>query len=154
MKRRLIGIVVIAALGTAPAVAADMAFKAPAVPVPVWSWAGFYIGGNVGYGWSSDPKTLTDTTATALTRITDADTPTPVFTGLGTTTATAAGSGTLKPDGWLGGFQAGYNWQRGAFVFGLEGDIQADGQRGSTTICDTAGCPTGSGIATDNFSSG
>jgi outer membrane immunogenic protein len=32
-----------------------------------------------------------------------------------------------KPSGFVGGVQAGYNWQSGAFVFGLEGDIQATG---------------------------
>ncbi|WFU17937.1 outer membrane protein [Bradyrhizobium sp. CB3481] len=30
-----------------------------------------------------------------------------------------------KPSGFVGGVQAGYNWQNGSFVFGLEGDIQA-----------------------------
>lgn len=30
-----------------------------------------------------------------------------------------------KPSGFVGGVQAGYNWQSGSFVFGLEGDIQA-----------------------------
>ena len=32
-----------------------------------------------------------------------------------------------KPSGFVGGVQAGYNWQSGAFVFGLQGDIQATG---------------------------
>jgi outer membrane immunogenic protein len=32
-----------------------------------------------------------------------------------------------KPSGFVGGVQAGYNWQSGSFVFGLEGDIQATG---------------------------
>jgi len=31
------------------------------------------------------------------------------------------------PSGFAGGVQAGYNWQSGTFVFGLEGDIQATG---------------------------
>ena len=29
-----------------------------------------------------------------------------------------------KPSGFVGGLQAGYNWQRGPWVFGVEGDIQ------------------------------
>lgn len=29
-----------------------------------------------------------------------------------------------RPDGVLGGLQAGYNWQSGALVFGVEGDLQ------------------------------
>ena len=32
-----------------------------------------------------------------------------------------------KPSGFVVGVQAGYNWQSGAFVFGVEGDIQATG---------------------------
>ena len=32
-----------------------------------------------------------------------------------------------KPSGFVGGVQAGYNWQNGAWVFGVEGDIQATG---------------------------
>src|SRR5262249_5373371 len=37
----------------------------------------------------------------------------------------AAGTGTLKPTGFTGGVQAGYNWQAGNFVFGAEADIVA-----------------------------
>lgn len=52
---------VMAAVGSlaAPAFAADLArpatvAKAPAmVPAPVFSWTGFYIGANAGYGWGS-----------------------------------------------------------------------------------------------------
>jgi outer membrane immunogenic protein len=36
-------------------------------------------------------------------------------------------SNPAKPSGFVGGVQAGYNWQSGSFVFGLEGDIQATG---------------------------
>ena len=32
-----------------------------------------------------------------------------------------------KPSGFVGGVQAGYNFQSGSFVFGIEGDIQATG---------------------------
>src|SRR4030088_1915523 len=32
-----------------------------------------------------------------------------------------------KPSGFAGGVQAGYNWQSGPWVFGVEGDIQATG---------------------------
>lgn len=54
MKRFLLATVALAAL-SAPAAAADLATKYPvkAVPVPVFSWTGFYIGANVGYGGDS-----------------------------------------------------------------------------------------------------
>ena len=32
-----------------------------------------------------------------------------------------------KPSGFSGGVQAGYNWQNGYWVFGLEGDLQVTG---------------------------
>jgi outer membrane immunogenic protein len=37
----------------------------------------------------------------------------------------AVANNPAKPSGFVGGVQAGYNWQSGSFVFGLEGDIQA-----------------------------
>ena len=33
----------------------------------------------------------------------------------------------IEPNGFLGGVQAGYNWQSGQFVLGAETDIQATG---------------------------
>src|SRR5689334_19840286 len=55
------------------------------------SWAGFYLGGNLGYAWGSVANSPT------------------------------------KPSGFVGGVQAGYNFNNGPFVFGLEGDIQVTG---------------------------
>lgn len=133
-------------LAAGSAMAADMPLKAP--PLPVWSWTGFYAGGNLGYGWASDPSTLTDSTTTTLVRCNDCDTPTPVLIPLGSTTATATGTGNVNPNGVIGGLQVGYNWQNTSFVYGWEADIQASGQSGSVTICDTAGCPAGTGTAT------
>ncbi len=43
----------------------------------------------------------------------------------------AAGASSSNLNGWLGGGQIGYNWQAGSFVFGVEGDIQATGQKRS-----------------------
>src|SRR5262245_19324847 len=49
--------VAVAAVTTASiANAADMAkpvYKAPIAATPVYSWTGFYIGGNAGYAWGS-----------------------------------------------------------------------------------------------------
>jgi outer membrane immunogenic protein len=43
-------------------------------------------------------------------------------------------------NGFLGGGQAGYNWQAGVFVFGVEGDFDAAGLQGNAPCswCSTA----------------
>jgi outer membrane immunogenic protein len=54
MKKILLMTVGIAALGVAPAVAADLPArtytKAPAAVAPIYNWTGFYVGGFGGYG--------------------------------------------------------------------------------------------------------
>jgi outer membrane immunogenic protein len=89
---------------------AVMAPAAAPVPyvVPAYSWTGFYAGGNLGWGWGDGDGTIG-------------------ITGVGT--GPTSGSG----DGFLGGVQAGYNWQNGAFVFGVETDIQASAAQGDVT---------------------
>jgi outer membrane immunogenic protein len=95
-------------------------------PQPVWTWTGFYVGGNVGYGWgSSDINQATIASAT----------------GIALNTAT----GTVHPDGVIGGGQVGYNWQAGNWVAGLEADIQGSGQRGTITLICPAGICSGTG---------
>ena len=76
--------------------AADMNYgsRAPYTvnqPLNAYSWAGPYLGGNLGYAWGSVDNNPT------------------------------------KPSGFAGGVEAGYNWQSGQWVFGIEGDIQAGG---------------------------
>ena len=39
----------------------------------------------------------------------------------------------LAPDGFNGGVQAGYNWQAGNVVYGLETDIQGSSQEDNKT---------------------
>ena len=60
-------------------------------PLNAFSWAGPYLGGNLGYDWGSVDNNPT------------------------------------KPSGFLAGAQAGYNWQNGPWVFGVEGDIELTG---------------------------
>ena len=93
------------------ALAADLPVKAPPLPVAVYNWTGFYVGGNIGSSWghSSTTTSFYDGTSGALL------------------SSSAAG---FNMDGAIGGVQAGYNWQRDKWVFGIEADIQASGQRG------------------------
>jgi outer membrane immunogenic protein len=115
--------------------AADLPVKAPVYkappPPPVFSWTGFYVGGNVGYSWGRASTDLTETVTSTATITTLAGTP----IASSTVTTTSVGSDRARLNGALGGFQAGYNWQFDHFVTGFEGDIQATGQRGDITIC-------------------
>jgi len=42
-----------------------------------------------------------------------------------TITVAMSGSGSASASSWLAGAQAGYNWQSGSWVYGLEADISA-----------------------------
>jgi outer membrane immunogenic protein len=118
MNKLLFASAAFVAVGSASASAADlggrMPMKAP-IATSIPSWAGLYIGGNVGYGWGNG-----QTDASPL--------PNPAsFTPLAPTSLDT------KPKGALGGAQIGYNWQMGSFVTGLEADIQGSGIKGSAT---------------------
>jgi outer membrane immunogenic protein len=96
MSKLAFAAVAFVAAGLASAHAADLPYgsRAPYTvnqPLNAYSWAGPYIGGNLGYNWGSVDNSPT------------------------------------KPSGVLGGVQAGYNWQNGPLVFGVEGDFQANG---------------------------
>src|SRR3954451_10248907 len=56
--KKIILATVLAALGSTSALAADLGARAPYAKAPamveaVGNWSGFYIGGNVGYGWGN-----------------------------------------------------------------------------------------------------
>jgi opacity protein-like surface antigen len=99
-----------------------MPVKAPRAAAVPWNWSGFYLGGHVGYGWGGDP--FSD----------------PSFSGAVVPTG-------INSDGFVGGFQAGANWQRGAWVGGLEVDLSGTAIKGSTS--GTSGRNTVT--MTDNF---
>ncbi|QOZ72226.1 MULTISPECIES: outer membrane protein [Bradyrhizobium] len=97
MKWFVVGAAALVAAGwTASAEAADLNYGQGAPytvnqPLNAYSWAGPYLGGNIGYEWGS------------------------------------VDNNPAKPSGFVGGVQAGYNFQNGPWVFGVEGDIQAAG---------------------------
>src|SRR5262249_53839841 len=91
-------------------------------PPPVYSWTGWYLGGNVGYGWGG-ANTDTAGSGTSITFFTITNPP-----------ATFADSAKQRLQGVIGGVQIGYNYQIGPqWVLGFETDIQASGERGSNT---------------------
>ncbi|MCJ8142354.1 outer membrane beta-barrel protein [Ancylobacter sp. A5.8] len=106
MNSKMLAGLGLAALLASPAAAADMSYPAPAAyaaPAPVFTWTGFYLGGNLGYGWGT------------------AD-----FSG--------------DTDGFIGGLQAGYNYQTsGPLVIGVETDIQGTNIGSSTYEFDYLG---------------
>jgi len=118
MKKLALTVASLAMLVAAPAIAADMALKAPP-PVPVWSWAGFYIGINYGYsyGYSDTTNTLVHTSA-----------------AIGTQPLQNEAFRHLASGGIVGG-QIGWNWQLSQFwVFGVEADWQWSGQKDTATL--------------------
>ena len=121
MKRIVIGMAAAMSLFATGALAADLAakpyVKAPVMVDPVWSWTGFYIGVNGGYSWG---RSRTDVTYNN--------------TATGAVIAPPAGSITsasFDMNGGVAGGQAGYNWQSANWVFGVEGDLQWSGEKGS-----------------------
>lgn len=93
---------------------ADGAYSPPPPPVALTptTWTGAYVGANGGYG-RQDGSLVNLFTNDA------------VGTSLGDSTTASRGTiGDLDADGWFGGLQAGYNWQAGTLVFGVEADIQ------------------------------
>lgn len=115
--------------------------KAPAVAV-VYDWTGYYIGTNVGYSWG---RGRTDGNVTGTQTVATARGATPL-TSVTTALPTLPLSGRANVDGFIGGGQLGYNWQRGTWLFGLEGDIQYSNERKTGDVCTVAGCPVGSAV--------
>src|SRR5262245_2227640 len=88
------------------AAAADLP-AAPAAPPPS-GWSGFYIGVNVGGGMGAGNSN---------------------FSVGGVSFASVSN----HLSGAIGGAQAGFNWQAGPALFGIETDIQASNIKGTTT---------------------
>ncbi len=106
MKKAFIVAIALAALVAAPAAAADLPLKAVA-PIPVWNWTGFYAGGNVAGGMASSG--FTD----------------PCF---------YCSSATPTGGFFTGGAQAGYNYQFGNGLVGIEADVDGNSNFKSSVI--------------------
>ncbi len=104
----IIGVAFAGTIATGSALAADMPMKAPAAPA--YQWGGCYLGVNVGGGASG-------------TNFGSAVDPGTYLAAGDAATVASSGSGGANADGFLGGGQAGCNYQTGTLVFGLEGDF-------------------------------
>jgi outer membrane immunogenic protein len=153
MKRIAFAGTLVAAMAAGlPALAADMPVKAVRPMVAIDNWSGPYVGVNVGYSWGHARTgfSLTDQQVGTITQTTLGGTVLNVTTIAGPVNAFAA-SDRAKMDGFLGGGQVGYNWRRDNWLFGVEADMQATGEKGSSLFCVTAGCPVGSTTARADF---
>jgi outer membrane immunogenic protein len=122
-KLLLASAALVALISANPVLAADLPArtysKAPVyVPPPIYNWTGFYIGGNLGWGWAGlesteiAPGTVAFPVGVAFTK--------------------------NNENGFLGGVQTGYNWQVApAFVVGLEGEWSWTDIRGTATTIST-----------------
>jgi outer membrane immunogenic protein len=114
VKLALVGVLI--GLGaTGIASAADMPLKAPPSAAPVYNWTGCYIGGNVGGGW-----TRVDTSRVSQDGIG------PAF----------ANYGREDDSGFIGGGQAGCDFQTTNVVFGVQGTFDFGSVKGSHALTD------------------
>lgn len=125
VSRAAVVVAIAGAVGTAgalgmarPAAAADlkpapapMPYKGPTFTAPVYNWSGFYLGAHIGGGWSH--STATDNAG-------------------GNFAAPAGASLGISGSGLLGGPEAGFNYQTGPWVFGIEGAFDFSDVHGST----------------------
>lgn len=87
---------------TGSAFAADFA-PPPPPPVPIFTWTGAYIGGQIGYAWSSGTNK---------------------FSGVDPYSGVAFVSSVGQtPNGVIGGANIGYNYQINQWVIGVEGSV-------------------------------
>jgi outer membrane immunogenic protein len=115
MKTVLMSAIALGAMAVT-ASAADMPVRGPAMApapyvAPIFTWTGFYVGVNAGAAWHGNDNCpgLYDYNYSTL-QISHR--------------VTAFGPACNSDDtAFTGGVQAGFNWQMGAVVFGLEGDV-------------------------------
>jgi len=124
MKKILFAGIAASALLVGPAMAADMAVKAPArvaPPAPVTSWTGCYINGGGGYGmWNQDLYLESDPAHVAYT-----------------TTTTSGGRG------WFGTIGGGCDYQVSpSIVIGAFGDFDFMNLKGTPSIIGIGGDET------------
>ena len=104
MKKLLLATCAVGALAAGSASAADMRVKAPLPPPPpaCAQFGGFYVGGNVGWGYGDHTFRNLD--------------------GFGVDAGVFANEASTSESGLVAGVQGGYNWQFRCTLFGIEAD--------------------------------
>jgi len=129
-KQFIIALVGVIALAGS-AFAADLAPPPP--PVPVFTWSGVYLGGQIGYAWGKDNVSWSGTDASTLDVV--------------------GGSFGDGPQGVIGGAHLGYNIQPNPwFVAGIEASVDGTSLRKTVVVplADIAGGTFGSMTASSN----
>jgi outer membrane immunogenic protein len=97
----------------------------PAEPPPpyvtVFNWTGAYVGGQVGFAYSD---TTFDYAATSL----------PACAAITGVLSDCQAHGNANSNGLAGGLQAGFNYQSGHFIWGLEGDVTLRGSNAGKAV--------------------
>jgi outer membrane immunogenic protein len=95
------------------AFAADLPYRGPPPvylpPVPIFTWSGLYIGGQIGYAWGKDNVDVTDNPIANVVSLSE------------------------SPKGVIGGAHLGYNLQIAQWVVGLEGSVDGTSMHSSFT---------------------
>ncbi len=101
MQNTFLAGIAAAGLLSGPALASDLPAKASAYKAPIaappYNWSGFYVGANFGGGWSNGSLNIPGNN---------------LYGGLSE---------------FIGGVQAGYNFQAGHFLIGVEGEFDGAG---------------------------
>src|SRR5215470_20344773 len=102
-----------------PGNTADLGLRPVYARVPIFTWTGCYIGGNIGGGWGRETVSIPNLAET---------------TGVPELAGVSLPSATGNTKGVLGGGQIGCNYQFAPnWVIGIEGDGEAAGIRGDLT---------------------
>jgi outer membrane immunogenic protein len=119
--RLILGILLATAVA-GPVLAADMTMPLSRAPsyAPAFSWTGTYVGASAGGVWGT--FNVNPATTSNLTGVVG-----------------APGAMDINNSSLIGGFQAGYNWQIGQWVLGLEQDYQFTGLKQTATFAAPAG---------------
>ncbi|MFC6447037.1 outer membrane protein [Shinella zoogloeoides] len=130
MKRLLVRTTAVLLISSGAAYAADLTEPAPATfeerVASNFDWSGAYVGVNVGGGFGTFDHPFAITAPAPVGTVVD-------------------GSVDISAGGFLGGVQAGYNWQNGDFVFGAEADFQGSAVKAEDSLSVNTVPPFGAG---------